>query len=361
MRGLVILFLLTSVSAMAQDSAGPADSLWTLYKEGRFEEVATQGKALLNTGNETPQINLAVGRALADLDRTEEAMPYLVRASRGDPGQGWVYAWGQVYLGRCQARLGNLEQAARAWKLARDCGATVNATRTASGNLMLLGLDEFYDDWTEVETAHLNLRFSPRLAVFDREGFARTREESYSAINTWFGGGPARKVRFFVWADPAEAKMAGLPDLGFSRPEDYLIHSLSNQTRGHELAHVIGHHARHPVVKTGLINEGISVALDQTGRDTMERARQAVGAGDPESSAWPRVALRALWQDFDLLTDDQSYPIAGAFVDWLLKRGGKEHFLVFFEDQSYINARAVYGEPLELWIDEFETRLHAEN
>ncbi len=60
------------------------------------------------------------------------------------------------------------------------------------------------------------------------------------------------------------------------------------------------------------------------------------------------------WEDFDLLSDEYSYPIAGAFVDRLLKRGGKEKFLAFFPSQTYAHALVVYGPPLEGWIEEFE-------
>lgn len=359
MAGMILVLILPS-AAQAQAQPGPADPLWDLYKEGKFEEVAAKGKALLNTGTDTAQVNLAVGRALADLDRTEEAMPYLVRAARSDPGKTWVYAWAEVYLGLCQAKLGNLEQARKAFLLARDCGATANATRTAANNLRGLGLDEYFDDWTPFETEHFSFRISPRLGVFDKVAFARAKEQAYTEISTWFGGGPDRKIRYFVWADPSEAAVAGFPSLGFSKPAQYMIHAHAMQTQGHEITHVVSYHALMPVIKTGLINEGTAVVFDQTGRDTLARARAAVAQGFAGASDPPfvQVGVRALWGDFDLLADEYSYPISGAFVDRLLQKGGKEKFLDFFPDQTYAHAVMVYGPGLENWIDEFEGDLY---
>jgi hypothetical protein len=363
MKHLMILTVaLWSWSALAQPPAGSADDLWPLYKEGRFEEVVTRGKALLNTGNETPQVLLAVGRALVDLGRLEESQLYLVRAARLDPAQTWVYAWSQVYLGFSHARQGQMDLARQALRKGRDCRATENATRTAQSNLRGLGLDEFFDDWTVLETEHFRFHFSPRLAVFDREGFALVREEAFARISDWCGGAPGRPIRFFVWADHAEAALAGMPPLGYARPADYLIHAYYQQTVGHELTHVISHHALQPVLEKGLINEGLAIVLDQTGRDTLARARAAVQAGQAGEGETPfvRMGLRALWQDWSLLGDEYSYPIAGAWVDELLARGGKEKFLQFFTDQSLVHARAVYGPLLEDWIDAFEAALYGQ-
>ena len=339
---------------------GSADPLWGLYKQGQFEEVAQQGKALLNTGTDTAQINLAVGRALADLGQLDEAMPYLVRAVKADPDHSWVYAWAQIYLGNCHSQKGELEQAGKAWKLGRDCGATRNATRTAVGNLRVLGLDEYFGDWITFESEHFSFRFSPRLGVFDRAAYARAREEAYANISSWFGGGPDRKIRFFVWADHAEAGVAGMPPLGFAKPANYLIHAHVQQTRGHEITHVISHHALHPIAKAGLVNEGIAIVHDQTGRDTMLRAQEAVAKGLAGHSDEPfiRVELRALWEDFELLSPEYSYPIAGAFVAHILTAGGKEKFMEFFPDQTFEHAKVVYGKELETWIEDFEAQLY---
>ena len=97
MRVLLVFLLFLAMPALAQE--GPADHMWELYQEGRFEDVVREGKVELTTGTPTAQVNLAVGRSLVDLERSDEGLIYLETAVRLDPGQTWVYAWAQNYLG----------------------------------------------------------------------------------------------------------------------------------------------------------------------------------------------------------------------------------------------------------------------
>lgn len=342
-------------AAPAQDR-GPADDLFDLFKEGRVEEMVQQGKALLATGTETAPVNLAVGQGLATLDRCAEAEIFLRRAVELDAAdKSWVYAWANIHLGACAILDGRDDDARRAWTAARDAGATRNATRNASGNLAAFALDARCDDWPSFRTEHFQFRFSDRLGDLDRAAFARRRDQAYEVISAWFGGGPDRPIRMVVWADQDEATSFGMPALGFSKPEYYLVETLANQTVGHEMTHVISYHALHPVVRTGLINEGVAVYLDQTGRDRVAMAREALaGARSAAGGTLPPISLRALWDDWSLLDAGVSYPVAGAWVERLVQKGGRERFLAYFTDQTREHARAVYGADLEDWIDGFE-------
>ncbi len=354
MKFLVTMALLM-VAGAALAQTGSADRLWDLYKEGRFEDVVREGKVELTTGTPTAQANLAVGRALVDLGRISEGLPYLEQAVRGDPAKTWVYAWAQCYLGSGQYQLGNVVQAKEALIKARDCAATRNATRYAVSTLKLLGMSEFYDHWSSFSSEHFVFHFSPNLAGFDEAGFARRHEEAFEIISDWFGRGPTEPIRFYVWKDKAEGQGANMPPLGFARPELNLIHARSNQTTGHEMTHVISQQALKPESGAGLINEGISVYHDQSGRDQMATARTTLGH---HSEVKIQVALAALWEDWSLLPVDVSYPVAGAWVKVLIDKGGKEKFLEFFLDQRLANGRAVYGPDLQEWMDDFTSDLY---
>lgn len=353
MKVLLVFLFLLAMPALAQE--GPADHLWELYQEGRFEDVVREGKVELTTGTPTAQVNLAVGRSLVDLERPDEGLIYLETAVRLDPGQTWVYAWAQNYLGAAHFHSGRLEEARAAWIKARDCGATRNSTRNAVSNLKILGLAEMYDDWKSFTSEHFAFRYSPLLQDFDGVAYARRREEAYEIISAWFGGGPEKKINFFVWSSNEESAEAGMPALGFSRPELYLVHATADQTVGHEMTHVISDHALKPEMVTGLINEGTAVYHDLTGRDQLERARQALAAAEAPDV---EVAVAALWEDWSLLPNEISYPLAGAWVKQLLEQGGKEKFLAFFPDQRLAHAREVYGPDLQTWMEEFGQALY---
>ena len=359
LAAIAILILALAAIAPAQES-GPADDLWPLYQQGRFDEVIRQGKALLSTGTETAPLNLAVGRSLADQQQYAEAEIFLRRAAELDGAdRTWVYAWANVYLGICRLNLGDDDGARQAWILARDTGATANATRSANNYLVYFTLDPMFDQWTTFTADHFRFRFSDRLTDLDKAAYARQHEEAYAAISTWFGGGPDQPIRFHVWADQQEADAAGMPTLGFARPELNMVHCLLAQTVGHEMTHVISAAALQPTNRVGLINEGTAVYHDRTGRDRLAVARQAQAGATTESGApLPPVALRALWDDWTLLPGEAAYPLAGAWIDRLVAIGGREKFLEFFRDQSRDHARQVYGAELETWIDAFEADLH---
>lgn len=347
----LLVTLLLAASALAQH--GSADVLWELYGQGRFEEVIAQGKALINTGQGTAQVNLAVGRSLADTGSFAEAIVFLEGAVEGDRDHTWVYAWAQVYLGSCHWKQGDDQRARRAWIIARDVAATRNATRSAVGNLHAFGLAERFDSWSRFTSDHFRFLFSDRLVDLDRAAFARQHEDAYGRISKWFGGGPTESVLFVVWAEQTEADEAGMPPLGFAKPELNLVHCLVQQTVGHEMTHVISYNALAPTVRTGLVNEGTAVHFDQTHRDRMETARGAVAAAE----GVPVVTVAALWQDWSLLPADVSYPLAGAWIEILIEKGGKERFLEFFADQGLEHARQVYGSDLEDWMQDFEADL----
>jgi len=354
MRTMVILVLLmVGTAAAAQE--GPAERLWDLYKQGRFEDVVREGKVELTTGEATAQVNLAVGRALVDLERYDEGLIYLETTVRMDPSRSWIYAWAKVYLGAAHYQAGRPDEAKQAWIQARDCAATRNATRNAVNNLKILGLAESYDGWKTFTTEHFQFRYSPNLTEFDGTAYARRHEEAYETITAWFGGGPTGAITFFVWADYQEALDAGLPPLGFARPEQNIVHAAADQTVGHEMTHVIAYHALEPANAVGLINEGTAVYHDQTGRDQLARARQALQQSpDPVVE----VATAALWEDWSLLPGEISYPVGGAWVKVLLDKGGKDKFLQFFRDQGLAHAREVYGPQLQTWLAEFDAALY---
>ncbi len=354
---LMVLVTLSPSQVKAQDQAR---ALWDLYKQGQFEEVELQGKALLNTGTESGSILLAVGRSLADLLRPSEALFFLQRAMASDHQKTWVYAWAQVYLGKCRYDLDEVELAREAWVLARDCGATKNATNEAISYLNYMGLSESFAKWPIQESEHFLFHFSPRLIDVDRELFAQQHELVYNYVTTWFGGGPDRKIRFFIWQDQEEAHQAGIPQLGFSLAENYLIHARVDQTVGHEMTHVISHHAVNPVLKTGLINEGAAVFFDGTRRNWMQLAKESRLAQAERRGFDDLVPLSimALWEDWDLQTIDVSYPVAGAFVNMLIKKGGRDRFLEAFVDHSPEYFKAIYGDELSAWIKEFNIELN---
>lgn len=314
-RALPLLLALVLVAPAASSAAASDATLRGLYAQAEFDAAATRCDSLLRVTPEDAELNQLMGRILADTHRCPEAIPFLSRAAAVDTAAGWIRAWSQVYLGVCHYDAGDRDAARLAWIAARDMAATPNSTAIA--RLYLISLIE---------------------------------DQPFAA---WFGHEPPHKIRFYVWSSNDEARQAGLPTLGFSRPIVSLVHAAANQTIGHEMSHVIAFQAIPPRRAVGLISEGAAVFHDQRSADRLTLARKVWSALPADK----RSGLLALWGDWRLLDDATSYPVAGAFVARLVERGGREKFLELYRDQSVESARRIYGAEFDGWVMEFEQEI----
>jgi hypothetical protein len=202
--------------------------------------------------------------------------------------------------------------------------------------------------WSTVETQHFRFHFPPEPRA-NPSAFPPQLEAAFTELRKSFDGALPGKINFYVWnsSEAAEA-LLGRP-LGFANPKHLLIHATADQTRGHELTHVLMHYAAPPDVTTRFISEGTAVAFDLSGRDRLAAARAAVGS--------QRVAIVGLWATGNATPEAQLYPVAGAFVERLVTRGGRERFLRLLKRQTIEHAREVYGVDLDRIIAEFEADL----
>jgi hypothetical protein len=112
------------------------------------------------------------------------------------------------------------------------------------------------------------------------------------------------------------------------------------------MTHVITHHLIRNPKKISLINEGTAVHFDQTGLDKLEIVKNRLGN--------QYISIIEFWENWETLSPNISYPLAGAFVKHLIEKGGKEKFIELLKGQTFDNAVLIYGEPLGDIIVEFE-------
>jgi hypothetical protein len=325
-----------------------AEGIQKLYGEGEREGIVTQGLIYLAENPSDRLVNHLVGRSLCDLQRPAEGRPYLEKAMVGNE-RDWIYGWSLAYLGHAVLLQGDDEAAAAAWRELRDSRLTENAAKMAEGSLCFFALDDEFAEWGRLRSEHFVFAFSPLLAGQDQQAYAVAHEDAYDILTAFFGGGPATAVRYVVWGTEDEARdHCGIKDLGFARPTVSTVHCLWPQTVGHELTHVISCQALRPTSRTGLINEGLAVLFDLTGRDRLATAREAVHA-----ASLTELDLTAWWDDPAGIEQALLYPVAGAWMESLLERGGQANFLALCRDQTLARAREIYGDDLHVWLDEF--------
>ena len=118
------------------------------------------------------------------------------------------------------------------------------------------------------------------------------------------------------------------------------------------MTHVISDYTTKIIHKTGLINEGTSVYFDQTSRDREQMIKDWLKANDK------RITIRDIWKNWGDYPESLTYPLAGLFVKELINNFGRDKFLAFFSDQSYQNAKRVFGPKLDAVVQEFENKIN---
>jgi hypothetical protein len=224
-------------------------------------------------------------------------------------------------------------------------------------NLKMSGLAESYADWTEVAGKHVQCRFAPSISEGDRAAFVRQADETWVRLAVFFGGEPDRCADVLVWPDAAmAAKVAGVPVLGYSFAELWVVHTLAGLPLGRDLAPLFLKWVTRPAEPARFFTEGVAEICDGSdGSSRLAAARVALAAAEITEVDIPRW-----WQDHQTLPWGALKPVAGAFVQTLLDRGGKEKLLLLLQKPTYVQARDIYGrEPLQTIIAEFTESLQA--
>ena len=347
-------------SAYAKGNAVSKDTMYEQYNKGHFSQVISYCREVIEENSDDVAHLLLMGRALVDLGKPGVGLPYLKKAMSLHKGYDWMKAWGLAYLGLASFATGDRALSKNAFSACGEMSVSKNAAKFSSDWSTVLGFDLLYNDWKVVETENFIFHFQTPSPVTDYSAFADARQKGFDTVNAVFKAKLPKKIDFFVWSGATGAAAPFKGQLGFAKAEFCVIHSRHNQTIGHELTHIITHHAvtptladkLTPVIKVGLINEGVAVLNDLAPLGKLIRARMAL-----KSQGVSTVSLKKLWKDWSTLKPVVSYPLAGAFVGHLIKHGGQAKFMKLLADQSFENAATLYGPDLDKMIISFEKLL----
>ncbi len=344
------IFVLLSLIAFGQNNA--ISDLWKLYSARDFESAIEKAKPLLNNDPNNADLNLIIGRAYADKADYQNAVPYLLTTTENDTNNSWRKAWAYNYLGTCYFMLQKYEEAEKYLNECIKLNATKNATNDAYGKSLLFGYNEFYNSWKIVETEHFRFHFQ-KMNDEDIAIYTSVREKAFTKINSFFNSALPKKIDFFVWESREDAKSVLKANLGFAKPEFSVVHSHYQQTKGHEMTHVISNYSTTMLAKTGLINEGTAVCFDQTTHDKEKIVKGWLKANSK------KVAIKEIWSNWGAYPTELTYPLSGLFVKALIEKFGQEKFIAFFGDQSYEHAKTVFGDELDKFINTFEGKINS--
>lgn len=312
MRNLILLALcfIIGFSMMAQSPK----ELWQMYNNGQFAKVIEKGTSILKQKPNNGEIALAVGRSYCDINQHEQALDFLNK-STGKASAPWVRAWAHFYLGLSYTQLNDVDQAKANYTSCIQLNATKNSVRSARNKLKFLEVTSMLNQWPTYETPHFIFHFQDKAAITDLTDYMQQREDAYDTINTFFDAEVPKKIDYYIWSRPNEAKNIFGQELGWANPKAVSIHSRIDQTRGHEMTHILCFYAYQPTLTTRLINEGVAVYFDQTQRDRMVMARKSLNGA--------KLDVLKYWATPGGVSNDYNYTVGGALIDWLLKHGSE--------------------------------------
>lgn len=336
-------------------AADEADAVRRLFAAGDFSGAAEHGLAALERAPDDIDLQIDTGRALARCGRWHEARPWLARVVQKGRAGDWRTGWALLELARIEFAEGEMDAGRAHARLAVRQAATPTIVREGGKFLLLIGDGPAYRGWTTHETRHLRVHLAPGMEGLDPASFAERRDSVLEANQAFFAAKLPKKIDLYVWPDEATARRAGLAQVGFAVPWCSVIHALRAQTPGHEIVHVLHHHAFHPRTPAGLVGEGVAVLFDgQPQADRLRIAREAV-----QRAGVRTLSVAGLWREWPGAEPTWAYPVAGALVEMLRRRGGDAPLKSLLTDGEFADAERLYGDNLAAWLEEFERALLA--
>jgi tetratricopeptide (TPR) repeat protein len=341
---LQIIFLIGfCISSYAQKS-----EMSNAFKNKEYEKVIELGKQLIESEPNDFDGLLEIGKAYNFLNEFKKAIPFLEKA-RDCSKKDWQFAWSNIELMESNFAIGNIEKANEYYKKSLEYNGTKNSTKKLNDLALLFGFDKVYENWETLETENITFHFQNGTSIIDKENYTNEREKAFLNINTFFSSVLPKKIDFFVWKSNDEAIKILNKSLGFTIPKYCISHNRDNQSKGHEIAHNISFWFDNTNKRNILINEGIGVYFDQTRANRLENAKRVIQN--------QKIDIKELWINGNNYFEEFFYPIAGAFVENLVLID-KEKFLELCKNQTYENAKLIYGNELDKIISDFNNKLN---
>ena len=318
------------------------------FNNKEFDKAIELGKKILESEPNDFNILLGIGKAFNITNNFNKAISYLEKAQDYSK-KDWQYAWSNIELMESYFAIGNIKKAQEHYKNSLKYKGTKNSTKKLRALALLFGFDKTYEDWKIMETENIIFHFQNGNSISDKEQYITERQKAFSNINDFFQSDLPKKIDFFVWKSNDDVIRVLNKSLGFTKPKYCISHNRDNQTKGHEIAHNISFWFDKTNKRNRLINEGIGVYFDQTKRNKLEKAKKVTQN--------QKIDIKELWVNGNKYSEHILYPVAGAFVEYLVLLD-KKRFLELCKNQSYENAELIYGKKLKRVISEFNKQMN---
>lgn len=196
--------------------------------------------------------------------------------------------------------------------------------------------------WKTYKGPHITLYYSPDSALAKPgaiEQYAGERERVRDDICNRIGIRHGKRIYFFVYDNNDVAYRLIGRNAGFAQATDAIIHARITQTPGHEMTHVLSRAITGRPPPNRVLDEGLAVYMDHSGRDYFAIAADLLNARELPSFAQMLTASRRR------KTEEWYHP-AGAFIGFLCERYGFDKFKALWAAPSesfYPTFTRIYG------------------
>lgn len=221
-------------------------------------------------------------------------------------------------------------------------------------------------NWLRYTKGPLDIYYEKNSVVAnDIENWTKERLEAFGYIcgylkTDWVYD---EKIKIYIFDSMEEGFKYGL-ELGFSSIGNRKIFTLYNQSRGHELTHIISANmnklaspSKLPWIPSLLILEGLATHLDMSRWDHHGIAKRVLEKNNYE--------IKLLGENFrNVKKKNKSYKLAASFVKYLIDSYGIDLFLKFYSQSEYSEEESFlkyYGKSGEKIIEEWESFLKKYN
>ena len=192
----------------------------------------------------------------------------------------------------------------------------------------------------QLETEHYIFHYgSGSVAEREIEQIAATQEDCFRQICEALGVMPEFKLQYFLCETPEEVgHIYGDDDPcnGFAAPPDKIYAVYSDQIKCigfHEDAHLLSYLINRPSCPA--IREGLAMYFDKTWWGIPNEAWTAYYLKTGRYLPADRLLDREFFISYDCTL---TYPIVGAFTNWLISRWGMERYLEMYRQKDMIAA-----------------------
>lgn len=348
------LFILTLGYAFAYSQS--YKELQIEYQKGEFEYVIEQGVPLCKENYDDIDLKLIVGRAYTDNMQYNEAFEYLNYVDQNAKKKGWRRGWCEIYLGICNFGVGKYEWSRTYLNRAAETGSTDNIRRYAKEQLSTLGFTKNFRDFRLKVSDQILFHFHPDISenIDAIDKYIKEKEITFRTAKEFFNCSVPKKIDLFVWESEEEMKKHfDNSKSGFIKPELCLVHSNINNTADAELALVISHFIQQVDRKSAIINYGTAKFLSNIDKNLFQEAKEAVAKKGVKT-----ISIKDIWAVNNTKSELFNI-ISAAFVQYLIEKEGKDKFLELFKNQTFYQAKKVYGDDINNIMSEFESKLFA--